>query len=267
MTVFQAIILGLVQGLTEFLPVSSSGHLVIVQQLLGVQGGTLTFDVMVHFGTLLAVLIALKEDWLPIWHGVMGDPKHVQEGRRRLALVVIGSIPIAVVGLLFKDRIEQLFQSATVVGWMLLVTGVILWFSDRWSMRVQAHDKPLSKVGFVDALIVGIGQSFAVIPGLSRSGTTIGTGLLSGLQREAAARFAFLLAIPAILGATIVELPRVIQGGMENLFPVVVGTITAAISGYFGIRLFLKVIRSTSLFGFALYTWIVGVLVIVLARN
>lgn len=265
MTIWQAAVLGLIQGVTEFLPVSSSGHLVIVQSWLGVEEPSLTFDVMVHFGTLIAVLAALRSDWTPIVSGLLGDRTQGPEGRRRLFLLIVGSIPVGVAGLALKDRIEALFGSAAFAGWMLLLTGFILWFADRRAKRRGAA-RALEQVGVVDALLIGIGQACAILPGLSRSGVTIAAGLMRGLSREAAARFAFLLAIPAILGATVLEAPGVLRD-VDGIGVILVGTLTAAIAGYWAITLFLRLLRHGSLLGFAVYTWVVGALVVLTSRG
>jgi len=266
MTLWEAALLGIVQGVTEFLPVSSSGHLVIVQALLGVSEPSLTFDVMVHLGSLAAVLAALKDDWVPMVKGVFGknaDP----DGRRRILLVLAGSVPVGVVGLLFKDVLEPLFESAAAAGLMLLATGTVLWFADRAARKSRggAGAKDLAGVTFADAFWIGCGQALAVLPGLSRSGTTIAAGMLRGISRESAARFAFLLSIPAILGAAILELPALASGSADYA-ALLVGAAAAAVSGYFAIASFLRFLRGGALIGFAAYTWIVGVMVLVWIR-
>lgn len=262
MGLFEAIVLGVVQGLTEFLPVSSSGHLVIVRVLLGVEEPSLTFDVMVHFGTLFAVLIALKDDWMPMIKGLFHRSHEGEEARRSILHIIIATIPIGLAGLMFKDSIEAFFASASTAGWMLLVTGIILWLADG-KARQGSADRQIRSMGLVDALVIGIGQAMALLPGLSRSGSTIGAGMLRGFHREGAARFAFLLAIPAILGATVLQAPSAFGDG-ESMGVLAVGTITAGISGYFAINLFLRFLRRGSLRVFSYYTWIVGLLVIVL---
>lgn len=262
MTWWEAALLGIVQGVTEFLPVSSSGHLVIAQSALGIDKTSITFDVMAHLGSLFAVLLALKGDWLPMVRGVLGSRADSQ-GRRRILLVLVGSVPVGIVGLLFKDALEPLFQSARAAGAMLLVTGAVLWIADRAARRAKERGpgRDLAAISFGDALWIGCGQALAVLPGLSRSGTTIAAGMLRGIDRESAARFAFLLSIPAILGATLLELPALFDGAAE-LPPLLIGAIAAAVSGYFAIATFLRFLRSGSLIGFALYTWVVGLIVL-----
>jgi len=258
LTIWQAIVLGLVQGVTEFLPVSSSGHLVIAGALLDVPRESLTFDIMVHFGTLIAVLVALKDDWYPILLGVLGHPQHKQEGRKRFFAVLVGSLPVAAAGLLLKDQVEELFAAPRFAAAMLLVTGAILWFSDRAAERRDRSSLTIPTLS--DALWIGCGQALAILPGISRSGSTLAAGLMRGFGRQGAARFAFLLAIPAILGATLIELPSLFENGMEASVPILAGTASAALAGYASIALFLRFLKSGSLKGFAVYTWLAGLL-------
>lgn len=255
MSIWEAIVLGLVQGLTEFFPVSSSGHLVIAGALLGVQHESLAFDVMVHLATLVAVLIALKDDWYPILLGLLGHPEHRESGRRKFVLVVAGSIPIAAVGLLLNDHIEALFASPAVAAAMLFVTGGILWAG---ASRAGREGRALDEIGIAGALLIGCGQALAIVPGISRSGTTTAAGLFAGLEQEGAARFAFLLAIPAILGATLLEVPDIIEAGLEAGAPLIAGGLAAGLSGYAAIALFLRFLKKGSLKGFAVYTWLAG---------
>jgi len=264
MTWWEAAILGIIQGVTEFLPVSSSGHLVIAQTALGVSKSSITFDVMVHLGSLVAVLAALRADWLPMVRGALGSRSDA-EGRRRILLVLIGSVPVGIVGLLFKDFLEPLFQSARAAGTMLLVTGLVLWFADKTARQAKnpGGRRDLSQVSIQDAVWIGCGQALAVLPGLSRSGTTIAAGMVRGIDRESAARFAFLLSIPAILGATVLELPALFSGASDAP-ALLIGAAAAAISGYFAIATFLRFLRSGSLIGFAVYTWVVGLIVLIL---
>lgn len=257
MSIWEAIVLGLVQGVTEFLPVSSSGHLVIVGALLGVQEESLTFEVMVHFGTLVAVLVALKDDWRPILLGLLGHPEHRRQGRRRFLALVVGSLPVAIAGLVLKDSVEALFGTPQFAAAMLLVTGGILWLTDRFAGHREGR---LDDVGVADALWIGLGQALAILPGISRSGSTLAAGMARGFDRSSAARFAFLLSIPAILGASILQLPDAIQGGFEGGVPLLVGAVTAGVTGYASIALFLRFLKNGKLTGFAIYTWIAGLL-------
>lgn len=262
MTVAEAALLGIVQGLTEFLPVSSSGHLALFRKLLGLEGGGLTFEVMVHFGTLVAVLAALRSDWLPIATGLFRRAER-GEALRKAALLAAGTLPVGVLGLGLQGAVEAAFSSAKAVGVFLLFTGGVLWASEGLARRARAA-KALEEISIADALVVGCAQAVAILPGVSRSGMTIGAGLARGAGREAAARFAFLLSIPAILGAAVVELPDLLSAGIEGSVPVLVGAAAAALSGYASIRFFLGFLRERSLRPFAYYTWAAGLLALIL---
>jgi len=266
-TVIQAIILGIIQGVTEFLPVSSSGHLVLGAQLFGLQEQSLVFEVMVHVGTLVAVLAVF---WREVEQLLLAAVKFVRSpsqattlvqqdpGCRLLVALVLGTIPAVVVALLFKEQVEQLFSSSLFVGVMLLVTGFILFLVDR---RLPGKARQPS---FLDALVIGCGQAAAIVPGLSRSGTTIAAGLLRGLDREGAARFSFLLSIPAILGALALSVRDLLRGATSlGLGVLVAGFLSAAVTGYLAIRFFLRVVRQGKLVWFSYYTWLVGAVIIV----
>jgi undecaprenyl-diphosphatase len=260
-SLFQAAVLGIVQGLTEFLPVSSSGHLVLVQQLFGISLGTLTFEVVVHVGTLIAVLIALRSDVALIFAGLRpGKDPETRSGRRLIWLLVVGTLPAVVVGFLLNDLIESLFSSVTVVGLMLLLTGTFLFFAE----RAKTGRRSLEGLHTVDALFIGCGQALAVMPGLSRSGTTISAGLRRGVNGEDAARFSFLLSIPVILGAAVLELPSVGQDAVLPLSVLCMGFLTSAITGYFAITVLKRFVRQGRLRVFAYYTWAVGALVLLI---
>lgn len=270
MTTIQAIILGVIQGLTEFLPVSSSGHLVLFSQLFGVQESSMVFEVMVHVGTLLAVLVVFRSEvWLLInsFFTLLRDPRnakrHMEEepGCRLLVALVIGTVPAVLAALLLKEQIEGLFSSSLLVGFMLLVTGVILYVTDRHT----GAEKELGAISPRDAVLIGLGQAVAMLPGISRSGTTIAAGLLRGLDREGAARFSFLLAIPAILGALVLSLGDLFAGTSEIALGVLgAGFVSAALTGYLAIHLLLDLVKKGRLIWFSYYTWIVGALVIIL---
>jgi undecaprenyl-diphosphatase len=263
LSLFHAIVLGIVQGVTEFLPVSSSGHLVLVQRLLQIENASLSFDVAVHVGTLVAVFVALWDDIVVLFDGLRpGRTQKTLAGRRLIGLLIVGSIPAALVGLLFQDFISGLFSSIYVTGVMLLVTGLLLYLAE----RMRKGGITLRGMGYSDAFVVGLGQALAIVPGLSRSGTTISTGFMRGLTRDDAARFSFLLSIPVILGAAILELPDLFSGNAGlDLLPVIVGMTTAAITGYFSIILLVRLVRQGSLRVFSYYTWVVGALTLLIA--
>ncbi len=270
MTTVQAIILGIVQGLTEFLPVSSSGHLVLFSQLFNVQESSLVFEVMVHVGTLLAVLVVFRAE---VWSLIAaffkllhkpGDAKRLvndDPGCRLLLAIVLGTIPAVVVALVLKEQIEQLFSNSLFVGFMLILTGTILYVTERHEVTT----KEMSKMSVKDAIIIGCGQAVAIIPGISRSGTTIAVGLFRGLDRESAARFSFLLAIPTILGALVLSLKNLFSGtGAMGTGVLAAGFVAAALTGYVAIQFLLDMIKKGKLIWFSYYTWAIGALVIAL---
>lgn len=265
MEFLQAIVLGVVQGVSEFLPVSSSGHLVIVQHLFDMSVTGLTFNVAVHLGSLLAVVVVLWPEWWLMARALVGRAGEQNAfGRRLFFMLVLASLPVAIVGLLVKDHIDAAFASPYVPGVMLLATGVLLWYADK---RPAVGN--LEEVTPRQALWMGVGQSVALVPGLSRSGTTMATGMFTGLGREAAARFSFLMAVPAICGAALVEGVELLSTGVEQagVAPAVIatGALTSLITSYISIRFFLAFIRRGRLIWFARYVWVVGFIVLALA--
>lgn len=273
MTFLSSFLLGLVQGIAEFLPISSSGHLAIAQNLLGMSdAGTVPefFDVLLHLGTLVAVFVAywadIKDMVLEFFRGA-GDlihhstPNPVPPARRLILLIILGTLPLFVV-LPVKDAVQSLSNSMAFIGAALIVTGVLLFVSD----RVKKGRKNERTATWLDALIVGLGQAIATMPGISRSGMTITTGCFVGFERKFAVRFSFLLSIPAVLGANILSLADAAKAGINWAeVPVyLVGVVTAAVVGYLCIRL-LRFIADRGKFGaFAYYCWAVGVLTLVL---
>ncbi|MGJ7029166.1 MULTISPECIES: undecaprenyl-diphosphate phosphatase [Methanothermobacter] len=269
MDVIQAIIIGTVQGLTEFLPVSSSAHLVLVPEVLGVQG-SLAFDTVLHVGTLAAVFTYF---WNDIVHMVraflssIGDipsgnfREGIREDRfKRLAwMVIIGTVPAGLAGVLFKDFFEALFSSTVAVGFFLIVTGLLLWGSERVSRGVS-EKLSIEKLGVRNSLIIGCAQALAIAPGISRSGATISAGLFLGFERELVARYSFLLSIPAILGAALVQVKDIIVGFDLLGASMIAGFLAAAVSGYAAIKFFLKLIKERDLNVFAYYCWALGII-------
>ncbi|MCK8826944.1 undecaprenyl-diphosphate phosphatase [Natroniella acetigena] len=254
MELVRIIILGIVQGLTEFIPVSSSGHLVLFQHLFGVQE-RLTLNVFLHFGTLISVVIVFWSDIIEI---VKLKPKY----RKLTFYLLLGTIPAGVIGVLFEDYFEQLFSSVTFVGFMLLITGLLLWLSD----RIELKRRNLDEMKLSDSLLVGFAQAVAILPGISRSGATIVTGLFKGLDRKLAARYSFLLSIPVIAGASLIKAVDLVRIGLGEigLLELTLGTATSAVSGYFAIRLLIKLINQERLSIFAYYCWVLAVLIILL---
>ncbi|MHB1421122.1 MAG: undecaprenyl-diphosphate phosphatase [Bacillota bacterium] len=251
MSVIQAIILGIVQGLTEFLPVSSSGHLVLFQKLFHLTSSSLAFDVVVHFGTLVAVLIYFWSDIV----GILRKPFC-----RLTALLIAGSIPTAIIGFAFSDFFEKAFQTGKTLGIEFIATGLLLWFAE----NVRSGRKKLPQTTIPDALVIGTMQGIAILPAISRSGLTIAGSLFRGLDRRFAARFSFLLSIPAILGATALEGKSLVESGLANepVTALALGTLAAAISGYLAIGYMLKILERGSLKVFSYYVFILGTIVI-----
>lgn len=254
MNIFQGFILGLIQGLTEFLPISSSGHLVLFQKLFGLEKGVLTFDVAVHFATLIAVVWIFREDVI----GMIKKPFS-----KLTLLVVAGTIPTVIIALVFKDQIERIFESGVTLGFEFLLTGFVLWFAE----NIRSKNKGLENTSYVDAAVMGTAQAIAILPAVSRSGLTLAGALMRGLNREFALKLSFLISIPAILGATLFDLKDTIgaAGAAEQigLWPLVIGMLVAGISGYLSIKFMLKIFSKTSLKIFSYYVFALGILIIV----
>ena len=261
MTPTQAGILGVVQGLTEFLPVSSSGHLVLAGRLLGMEPDGVAFEVWLHLATLLAVVVALRRDIRRMLFGILPgtDPAEMRAARRLWMAVIVGTIPAAVVGLAFGDLVEQAFGSVTVVGISLLVTAAFLLVT----RFLPLHAEPLTPGR---AVAVGTAQALAIVPGISRSGATLTAGVAVGLDGEEAARFAFLLALPAILGAAVLEADQLAALGRTSPVALAVGFVTAAVSGYLAIRVVWRLMARGRIWVFAPYCAAVGLLVLLVAR-
>ena len=273
MSLLNALILCLIQGISEFLPISSSGHLSIAQNLFGLEiegSGDMFFEVLLHLGTLVAVFAAywpdIKEMVLEFFRtigdiGRGGMPDPIPPARRLILLIIVGTLPLFLV-LPIQDFVEGLSSNTYVVGAALLATGALLFASD----RARRGKKTERSATMLDVLAVGVGQAVATCPGLSRSGTTIAIGCFMGLERKFAVRFAFLLSIPAVLGANILKIADVVQTGVDPaLIPAyLLGVAAAAVSGYLSIRL-VRMIADKGKFGaFAYYCWAVGALTILL---
>ncbi|MGI6412205.1 MAG: undecaprenyl-diphosphate phosphatase [Syntrophomonadaceae bacterium] len=247
MTIFEAIVLGAVQGLTEFLPVSSSGHLVIFQHLFAVEEPPLTFDVLVHIGTLIPVFIVF---WQDIWYLIK------KPFSRLTGLILVGCIPAGLVGYFFNTWIEKAFTSLLVVGLGLLFTGAVLKFSE-YSAKYSFGLKRFGDMKYSDAVFIGLLQALAIIPGISRSGSTIAGGLLAGLDREIAARFSFLMSIPVILGAGILELSDLawVEMTWQEMQPYLLGFLSSIITGYIAIKIVFNLVKIGRLSVFTWYCW------------
>ena len=260
MSIFQALILGLIQGITEFLPVSSSGHLALAGKLFGLSGDNLRFEVFVHLGTLLAVVIFFRVKIGKLIKSIFKGRMYYQKGwhftddnLRLSLLLVMATIPAAFIGYKFDDVIEQAFASPIAVSAFLLVTGTIL-FLTRF---VKSHE---GKVNWWRALIIGLAQAVAILPGVSRSGSTIAAGIFTRMKQEKAAEFSFLLSIPIILGAGVIKLKDMLEIGLPSseLVLLMVGAVTAALSGYWAIQVLLQIVKKGRLEYFAYYCWAAG---------
>lgn len=285
MSWLEAVLLGLLQGLTEFLPVSSSGHLLIGKELLGVElpddEAFLSFEVIVHAATVLATIVVFRKQ---IWQLLCGLFKFKYNDQTDYVLkIAVSMLPVLVVGLFFKDKVTALFDGLTVVGWTLLVTAVLLFCSDTFSFdkllsrkvrrgrtpdtaAPQAGEGPRGGISYWQAFVVGLGQAVAVLPGLSRSGTTISTGLLCGVKRSVMAQFSFLMVLVPILGEAFLD---VIGGGLSEsaaaigALPLALGFVSAFLSGLFACRVMIALVKKASLKWFALYCAIVSAAILI----
>lgn len=251
MDIFQAIILGIIQGLTEFLPISSSGHLTLLQKMFGIDEGVITFNIAVHLATLSGVFVVYWEEIKNIIKKPFG---------KLPLLVVVGTIPTAVIGLFFKDVFEELVKSGDALGICFIFTGLILWAAE----KMKPLGKNLEKTTFSDAVIVGIAQGIAILPAVSRSGLTLAGSLFRGIDRKFALKFSFLMSIPAILGAATLDGIKLIKdGGAEiEVLPLIIGVFFAAISGYVAIKFMIKIFMKASLKMFSYYVFILGILIL-----
>ncbi len=273
MSYFMAIFLGLVQGIAEFLPISSSGHLSLLQHFFGVQNvenDHLFFSVLLHLGTLISVCIVYRKDVVDMIRefclgvGALFLPKLREKNpppaRRLVLMVILGTLPLLVI-LPIKGVVEALYTNTVFIGFALIVTGFVLYLSD----QLATGRKTIRNMTVKDALLIGCGQAVAVVPGLSRSGATIASGMTCGLERNFAVRFSFLLSLPAILGANILSLSDAVKAGIDvSMLPkYIIGTVVAAVAGYFAIRLVKELAQKGKFGGFAWYCWGVGILAIV----
>lgn len=252
MSILQAVILGIIQGLTEFLPISSSGHLVLFQKLFGINEPTLIFDTMVHVGTLAAVVAVFWSDIAAL----------LKKPFQRLTwLLIAGTIPTGIIGILFEDYFETMFKDAKTLGFEFIVTGLVLLLAE----RLGRGRKDVRETSYLDAAFIGVMQGVAIMPAISRSGLTIAGSLLRDLDREFAAKFSFLLSIPPILGAAILQAKDILDAGTVsvNVPAIAAGTIAAAVVGYAAVKLMIGILKKGSLKVFSYYVFILGALVIV----
>ncbi|MFN2614892.1 MAG: undecaprenyl-diphosphatase UppP [Actinomycetota bacterium] len=265
MSAFQALVLGIIQGLSEFLPISSSGHLVIVPFIFGWREPTLAFDVAVHFGTLIAVVWVFREKVLAVVRTIFTWGRATVEERALVRLLAIGTIPAVAVGVAFDHAVSDSFQRPVIVSLLLGVTGYFLLASESVYEKRGEQAKvaggslrTLEEIKTGDAAAIGIAQAVAILPGISRSGSTIGAGMRLGLTRETAAAFSFLLSIPVLLGATVYKLPDITHEasrGSADAF--IIGLVASGVTGFFAIKWFLRMIERVGLRPFGVYLFFV----------
>jgi undecaprenyl-diphosphatase len=258
MSWWQGVLLGVVQGLTEFLPISSSGHLVVAEAAVGLTTPGVVVEVVLHVATLLAVVIVY---WKVLWGLLRGAVSGDDAAWRYIALLAIGTVPAAAAGLLLEDFFERAFESLLLVGVNFLITGVVLW-STRVVVDRAQRPSPTAK----GAIGIGLAQALAILPGISRSGTTVTAGLWLGVDAVRAAEFSFLLAIPAIGGAAVLQIPDLPAGmGSIGAFPLAAGFVAALLSGVFAIRWLIALLRKQAFHRFAPYCWGIGAVTIVVS--
>ncbi len=250
-TLIEALILAVVQGLTEWLPVSSSGHLVITQTVLGLNP-PLIFDVMLHVGTLIVVLTVFRKDIVDIIKAVIKRDFETEEGKLAL-FIFVGSVPIAIIGFVFYDFFKSLFSNLLAVGVAIIITGSVIFVSEK---RIGNR-----KMGILDSLLIGLAQAVTIIPGISRSGITVATGLLRKIDKTKAFRYSFLLSVPAVIGATVMESRDLVLGNMD-MAPLFLGATISMIVGYVSLKLLKKIVMNEKFHLFAYYCWTVGIAMI-----
>jgi len=270
MTFLDALILGLVQGITEFLPISSSGHLVLGEAILGLDVEALkSFDVAVHMGTLAAIIIYFWKDFVGLIMGFLSlirvikkKPKY-KEYQRLIGYIVVGTVPAVIIGVFFGDVIDYLFRNPLYVGLFMIIVAEVFIIAEGFLKKFKDEQV----VGWKKAIIIGIAQAFALIPGVSRSGTTIAAGIFQGVPREKAARFSFLLAMPAIFGAGLLTLVKELRGGEVTVeaMPILVGFVASVASGFVAVYFLMKFLKRHSLKVFSIYLFVVGVVSVFLS--
>ena len=249
----EAFILGLIQGLTEFLPISSTGHLYLGRNLFDLNEAGLLLDTMLHIGTLLAVFIFYKHEFIKVLKNPFG---------KLTWLLVIGTIPAVVVGLTFKDYFDSISKTGITIGWEFLLTGCLLWYAE----TIEQGRRKMEDISYGDAFFIGSFQAAAIFPALSRSGLTIAAALIRKLDRETAAYFSFLLSTPAIVGAIVLQLGDLLDGQGEQiaLSSLAVGVLSSAIFGYIAVKWMIQYLKKHSLKIFAVYVWIIGGVILAL---
>ncbi|PLT31263.1 undecaprenyl-diphosphate phosphatase [Peribacillus deserti] len=256
LTKIEAFILGLIQGLTEFLPISSTGHLYLGRHLFGLEEAGLLLDTLMHVGTLLAVFVFYRQEFLKILRNPFG---------KLTWLLVLGTIPAVIVGLAFGDFFDEISKTGVTIGWEFLITGLFLWFAE----SIKKGRKKMDNITYGDALFIGVFQAFAIFPAISRSGFTMVAALIRGLDRETAAYFSFLMSTPAIAGAIVLQSLDLVQGKAENIpmDSLIIGILASAIFGYIAVKWMINYLKNHSLKVFAVYVWILGALILIMQNT
>lgn len=260
MDIFQSIILGITQGITEFLPISSSGHLILVPKIFGWNDPGLSFTIALHWGTLFGVIGYFYKDWLKIFKNafIHSDNSTDNNQSKILYFILIATIPGALAGYFLENKAETIFRNPILVSIALIVAGIILYIADKFGKK----NRETYGISLKTALIIGLAQALAIIPGVSRSGITITTALFLGLSRKDAAHFSFLLATPIILGAGLIKLPDILNSGIDSIF--IAGFLSSAIAGFLSIKWLLKYIQTKTYFIFTLYRIVLGILFLII---
>ena len=263
MELLKAILLGIIQGLTEFLPVSSSGHLVLASHYLKFNNPDISFEVILHLGSLFAVLLYFRNDILSLLKSIIlfknKEPIQIRN-RNTVFYIIVATTVTGILGFYFEDPLTKAFSSLYIPSFMLIITGFILYISDKIEPKgIKTH-----QLGIRKSILIGLAQAFAILPGISRSGTTITVGIFAGLDREEAARFSFILSIPAILGANILKFSSILNLDSSVWLSYLLGTFAAFISGYAVISFLMSVVKKQKLKYFAFYCWLIAVITLIL---
>lgn len=259
MTILQSIVLGIIQGLTEFLPVSSTAHLRVVPALLGWPDSGAAFTAVIQLGTLLAVIFFFLRDLLDMVTALFDPTRRRGPDGRMVLYLVVGTVPIGIAGVLFKHAVEGPLRTLTVIATSLIVVGLVMALVE----RLARHERALDSLSLRDALIIGLGQALALVPGVSRSGITLAAAMAIGFRRDAAARFSFLLSIPAVAAAAVFELPTLLHNRDVGMSALLAGLTAAAVSGYLCIRWLLRFLRTRTTYSFVIYRVALGVSLLV----
>jgi undecaprenyl-diphosphatase len=262
MTVFQALVLGILQGLAEFLPISSSAHLALAPWAFGWPEPGLAVDVALHVGTLVAVLVYFRDEWIRLIVAALSIVRTQRietVEQRRVIFLIVATIPGGIAGVLLNDYAESTFRSPALIASSLAIMGVVLWLVD----RMRPDNRPLDSIRWSDAILIGVAQAFAILPGVSRSGATITAGRALALDRASAATFSFLMSMPIIAAAAVFKVPHLLRSGGASL-PLLVGVLASAISGWLAIAIVMRYVRSHSYGIFAVYRVVLGLAVLAL---